>query len=68
MLWFKKLRRERYKLVKGTRHIGPVSSVEGVSIDVFELSDAFVDRSNKDCPTVYQKRSQVLGRKASYTW
>ena len=45
------------KLVKGTRHIGPVSSVQGVSIDVLDLLSAFVDRSNKDCPTVYQKRS-----------
>lgn len=37
----------------------PVSSVERVSIIVFELSKATVDRSDKDCPTVYQKRSRL---------
>ena len=38
-----------------------------MSIFVFDLLDAFVDRSDKDCPTVYQKRSWVQFRKDEYT-
>ena len=37
MLWLSRLRRARDTLVKGTRHISPFSSVEGVSILVFEI-------------------------------
>ena len=65
----RKLRHVRFKLVKGIRHIGPVASAEGVSIIVFFRNvKAFVDLSNKDGPTVYQKRSHVLIRKDLYTW
>ena len=40
---------------------GPLASVEGVSMFVFlEIKKAFVDLSNKDGPTVYQKRSRLL--------
>jgi hypothetical protein len=37
VLWLKRLRRERYKLIKGIRHIGPLASVEGVSMNVFDM-------------------------------
>lgn len=56
------------KLVKGTRQIGHVSSVEMVSTLVSDKKEASVDLSNKERPTVYQKRNQVLCRKALYTW
>ena len=48
------------KLVKGIRQFSPVLSIEGVSIPVVCNMVADVDLSDKDCPTVYQKRSRVL--------
>lgn len=58
------------KPTKGTRQVSPVASAEGMSIFVLSSSefDASIDHSNKDGPTVYQKRSQVLIRKDLYTW
>ncbi len=48
----------KFKLVKGIRQVSPLAQVEGVSIFVFfRKLKAFVDRSNKDGPTVYQKHS-----------
>ena len=46
------------KSTKGTRQVSPVASAEGMSIFVnFRNVFAFVDHSNEDGPTVYQKRS-----------
>ncbi len=59
----------RVKLIEGLRQVSPVASAEGVSIFVHSRNVcALIDRSNKDGPTVYQKRSQVLIRKDVYTW
>ncbi len=60
----------KFNLVKGIRQISLVSSVEEVPISVFYFSkwSAEVGCNNKDGPTVYQKRSQVLIWKDSYTW
>jgi len=47
--------------IKGIRQVSPVASAEGMSIFVFSRNvNALIDHSNKDGPTVYQKRSQVL--------
>ena len=58
----------KVKPIKGIRQFSPVTSVEGVSIFVFFRNvNALVDHSNKDGPTVYQKRSCVLIWKDLYT-
>ena len=47
--------------IKGIRQVSPVASAEGMSIFVVSRNvAALIDHSNKDGPTVYQKRSQVL--------
>ena len=57
------------KPIKGIRQVSPVASAEGMSIFVsFRNVGALIDHSNKDGPTVYQKRSHVLIRKDVYTW
>ena len=59
----------RFNTVKGIRQVSPVASAEGMSIFVSSRNvDALIDLSNKDGPTVYQKRSQVLIRNDVYTW
>ena len=59
----------RVKPIEGIRQFSPVASAEGMSIFVcFRNVCALIDLSNKDGPTVYQKRSHVLIRKDVYTW
>jgi hypothetical protein len=51
----------KFNLVKGIRQHWPFSfGIRGVYICVFTCESAFIDLSNKDGSTVYQKRSRLL--------
>ena len=66
-----RLSRPRHERLNWLREFGinsPVSSVEGMSISFIDSLMGEVDHSNKDGPTVYQKRSQALFRKDAYAW
>ena len=66
VFWLNRPRCVRRNWLREFGIFGPVASVEGVSIVVFEKLKAMVDLSNKDRPTVYQKRSRLRIRNDVY--
>ena len=68
VLWLRRPRREGLIKLREFGINSPVSSVEGMSILLYDSLYGGVDLSNKDSTTVYQKRSQAQFRKDEYAW